>query len=256
MTRWSALKARLTAGAVHAAASAAVVCVVLALTLLVWYPAPLDVCQGVTKILLVLVVVQLVIGPIITLVVYDRSKRSLKFDLAVVILLQIAALAYGLHTILVARPAYLVFAIDRFEVVSAQDVDRDSLARARAAGHSGLSLRGPRVVHARLPDASAQRNALLFSAVRGGPDLSQLPEWYRPYESGRESVLDRLRPLDELRVANRLDDRGWTDFLETLDSPPARMGYLPLKGRVRDGVVIVNRDTAEVQRIMLLEPQW
>jgi len=39
---------------------------------------------------------------------------------------------------------------------------------------------GPEWVAAKLPEDIAERNALIFQAIEGGPDLAQLPRYYLP----------------------------------------------------------------------------
>jgi hypothetical protein len=246
MSLRTSLADRLRAGGLHLGLSVAVALCAMALIFLGWYPPPLAEAQGVSRLLLILIAVDVAVGPMITVLIFDRAKKSLRFDLAVVGVCQLAFLLYGLQAIYTGRPAVIVFNVDRFDVVQAQDVDRSSLARAKEAGMPGLPLWRPRFVYAKLP-ADAQRRR---------PDLPHMAEWYEPYESGRETVIGRLRPLDELQSINRLEEREWGAFLDALGQPPAELGYLPLRARVRDGAVIVDRATAEIRRIVLLQPRW
>ena len=43
------------------------------------------------------------------LVIYKKNKKTLKFDLAVIGFLQVVALLYGLHSLLISKPAWIVF---------------------------------------------------------------------------------------------------------------------------------------------------
>ena len=45
--------------------------------------------------ILLMIGVDVVIGPLLTLIVFDPKKKHLKFDLVVIAALQLAALAYG-----------------------------------------------------------------------------------------------------------------------------------------------------------------
>ncbi|HSW15239.1 MAG TPA: TfpX/TfpZ family type IV pilin accessory protein [Solimonas sp.] len=247
---------RLKAALLHLTICGVVGLCAAALIFIVWYPAPLSGAQGVGRMALVLIGVDVAIGPLITLIVFDRGKKSLKFDLCVVAALQLAALLYGLHAIHIARPALVVFNVDRFDVVPAVDVDPDSLAKSVAAGNAPLSWWHPRVVAARIPSDRKQRNALLMSAIKGGPDLPQLPEFQVPYESEAPAVLARARPLAELREVNRLNKQQWKEFLHSLRRPESELAYLPLRGKSRDGAVVIDRASAKVIKIVLMEPSW
>ena len=116
------LKAKARAGLLHLIISALAVGVLAWLTLTVWYPDGLATLQGVWKILGLVAVVDVILGPALTVLVYKPRKRTLVFDLSVIALIQIAALTYGAWTISAQRPAYLAYMYDRFFVVTARDI--------------------------------------------------------------------------------------------------------------------------------------
>lgn len=256
MSESQSLLPRLKAGGAHLGISICIALAAIALIFLVWYPEPLAQTQGVGRLVLLLIGVDVVIGPCITLIIFDRAKKSLPFDLAIVAFLQLGALTYGLHSIFTARPAYIAFNIDRFDVVAALDVDETSLQEALAAGKADLPLWGPQTVFAKLPEDRNESKDILFSAVFGGSDLPQMPQWYEPYGSGKEDILKKMRPLDELRAINHMTSPRWEAFLAALGRPPEELGYLPLRAKIKDGAVIVDAQTAEIVQISLLEPKW
>ena len=205
----SRLKERLLAGLVHLALSTAVAGIVTALIFLVWYPAPLAQAQGIGPILLLLIGVDVAIGPLLTTIVFDRRKKRLKLDLAVIAAFQFGALFYGLASIFEGRPALIVFTVDRFNAVPASAMIPESLEKARAQGKPGLPLFAPRIVAARFPSAPKERNELLFS----GRDISEMAEYHVPYPEAAGEVLKRLHPLDELKQLNQLKKSGFTPLI-------------------------------------------
>src|SRR5690554_2066380 len=75
---------------------------------------------GVTDViepLKLLVIVDVIIGPLLTFVVYKHGKKTLKFDLSVIVLMQLAAFIYGAYVIYQGKPSWLVFNDSAFEVV-------------------------------------------------------------------------------------------------------------------------------------------
>lgn len=241
---------------IHLCISALVALVAMALIFRVWYPGALAPIQGVNRLVLVLIGVDVVIGPLITAIIYDPAKKWLRLDLAVIAALQTTALLYGLHTIFIGRPVYVVFNVDRFNVVQAQDVDRASLEKAVKQGQPGLPWWGPRTLASRLPTDAKEREALLFSSLSGGADLPQLPHLFVPYADDRAAVRARQRPLRELKQLNGLDDAAWTALLATLGRGESGLAYLPLMGKEREGAVVVDAGTARIIRILALTPGW
>jgi hypothetical protein len=117
---------RRSAFLIHVAVSACVLA-----TLFVWvvtflYPQPLLQLQGGSKIVGLLVLVDVVLGPLMTLIVFKPGKKSLKFDMAVIIVVQLAAFIYGVSALYSQRPVFIVYVYDRFVVVTAADLLGDS----------------------------------------------------------------------------------------------------------------------------------
>jgi hypothetical protein len=107
--------------------------------------------MGGMGLLKILVGVDVTIGPLLTLIIFDTRKKSLRFDLSVIAFLQIVALAYGVYIMFEARPVYTAFVKDRFEVVPADQLDAVDLAEGPAeyrmlssrAANGGRPLPGP-----------------------------------------------------------------------------------------------------------------
>ena len=161
------------AAAVHLALSALVVGAVLALVISVWYPPPLLQGAGGMRLVLIMAAVDLVAGPLITLLIYKKGKPGLAFDLTVIAMLQASALAYGLHTTWVSRPAYLVLSPYRATLVAANEVYPAALARTAPVWGAQPAL-------AMAPDDPQERQALLLETLDGKPDIEFRPLYHRP----------------------------------------------------------------------------
>ena len=83
---------RYTASATHFALSVLIGAILLALFWFVWYPAPMLLAIGGHEIFLLILGIDVVLGPLLTLIVFRSGKKSLKFDLAVIALMQVAAM--------------------------------------------------------------------------------------------------------------------------------------------------------------------
>ncbi|MEO7743376.1 MAG: creatininase family protein [Usitatibacter sp.] len=88
-----------------------------------WFPQPLFRGAGGRDLFLVLALVDVTIGPLITLVIFKPGKPGLKFDLATIAVLQLAALSYGTHVLFEARPVWVVFLKDRFDLIRANQIE-------------------------------------------------------------------------------------------------------------------------------------
>lgn len=246
---------RFQAGLTHLGISSAVALISLAVVFLAWYPGVMAQAQGVSRLLLILIGVDLVLGPVITTIIWNPAKGNwLRFDLAVIATMQTLAFLYGMQAIYGGRPAYLVFNMDRFDLVARQEVDGASLARAMPEHR--ISFWGPKTVSARLPEDPKENQALLLDSVAGGPDLPQLPHLFLPPGAETPTMLAMLRPLRELRVINELTEAEWSVFLEEWGKSESELGYLPMKANAVDGAVILNAETGAILGIRLLTPNF
>lgn len=144
MSRWKA-------AAIHLSISAAIGLVSAALIFGLWYPPPYSHAAGADELVLLLLGVDVVLGPLLTLVVFKTGKKSLRFDLSVIALIQACAFVYGMSVVVRARPAFIVGEIDRFVLVTAKDLDRTDLAQGRKPEFRSVPWTGPRLVAAEMP---------------------------------------------------------------------------------------------------------
>lgn len=191
ITRWHAAGLNLLI-------SAAVAAVVLAIMLAIWFPGPLFSASNGGNLLLVLVSVNMVIGPAITLAVYRQGKRGMTFDLAVIAILQLAAFAYGMHVVHMTRPAFIVFAKDQFQVSAVGEISPEDYAKAKLAQFSHPPPGGPVLVYAQMPTDPKERNEIVLAGLRG-KDVNLLPKLFTPYAEHTQEVLKQAWTLAKLR---------------------------------------------------------
>ena len=227
--RGDALRARFRAAGCHLGISLAIATLVLLVVYRYWYAGPLAAVAGVGTILVLLLAVDVSLGPIMTFMVFDRRKKSLPMDLALIGLVQLLALGYGLHTVEAGRPHYLVFVKDRFEAVSRADLQAEDL---QAAASNPLAQRdwfGPRWSAANPPADEKLRQDVLVESAFGGRDLQHFPQWYEPLENQKETVKARALDLKALRELNPDDQAVLDAALKKAGLSDTEAGYLPLK---------------------------
>ena len=113
------MKFRLKCFGYHLGLSLLIALASLYLVYFLWYPSPLDKALGVTSIFLLLLGVDVVIGPLLTLMVAKQGKKTLKMDLLIIGLVQLWALGYGTYTVAQGRPVWMVYNAGRFDLVQA-----------------------------------------------------------------------------------------------------------------------------------------
>ena len=238
---------RIKASAIHLALSLTLAMMAALLVFVVWYPYPYRDISGGRELFLLVVGVDVIMGPLMTLAVFNRNKprQELRRDLAVIGLLQLLALAYGLWTVAVARPVPLVFEIDRFRVVHAIDVPTELLNRAPQALQR-LPLTGPTLLSVREFKDSRESFEATMAALQGAA-LGARPDFWQSYEQAKPQVLARARPLADLNARFPARAGEVTKALQSATGRlPTSIGYIPMVGRSTFWTVLIDSSTAEV----------
>jgi hypothetical protein len=218
--------------------------VIVATVVWLWFPGDyLKTMGGVTLLYLVLGC-DVVLGPLLSLVVCDPAKprRTLMIDYAVIVAVQLAALVYGVSVVAESRPVFTVFAIDRFNIVSAFEVERKDLRANGGPAPFEVSWTGPVQVGLQLPKDTAGRNAALDLELSGG-ELHVMPRYYVGYDV--QAVLAKAQPLATL-VAKHASAAGAAQrVLDRHGLAPEQVVWLPVVTRLGFGTaVLAQRDGA------------
>lgn len=241
---------RLTFFLGHLAISIIIALMAMGLVFFIWYPSPLASAVGVTQIFLMMLAIDVIVGPLLGWLIYKKGKKTLKFDLAVIITIQIAALLYGVYSIEQGRPAWLVFHVDRFELVRKNDIILENIDQAQPQFQQ-VSWVGPQFAAVKLAASQQQRQDDMFTEVLGGVSLAQQPERYIELTQATTQIQQRALPLKELEQYNSK-----ADVEKTLAKYPKADAWLPLKANAVDMVVLLNKETAEVIKIVDLRPWY
>jgi len=213
----------------HLIFSGLVVGLAAGVVFLAWYPNPWRAMLGVAGIFGMVVAVDLVCGPLLTLVLASpsKSRRERWADLTLVGLLQIAALGYGLHAVYIARPAVLAFEVDRLTIITANEVLADQLFAA-PPGLQELPRWG--VMRVGLRSASnAQEYLDSISESIAGASQSMRPNWWATYdEQTRAAIKAKAKPLTTIIEKRPQDAAELEQAAQHTGQPVAKLFYLPL----------------------------
>jgi hypothetical protein len=242
MANW---RARSVASGIHFFISVSIAGLAGILVFALWYPYPYSEISGGRQLFTLVVAVDVVLGPLMTLIIFNRAKprRELLSDLTVVAMLQLAALGYGLWTVFVSRPVHLVFEYSRMTVVHAIDTTPDLLAKA-PPGLQRLPLRGPTVVALRPFESPAEEFDATMAALNGAP-LAARSDLWQPYVTATPRILKEAKPASDLHG----HFPGQADLINQAIAATGRsvagLRYLPLLDRHVAWTVLLDAVTAE-----------
>jgi hypothetical protein len=236
----------------HLLISAGVAAAAALLVFGIWFPPPYPQVSGGADLFLLLVGVDVALGPLITFAVFDRRKlrTELARDLGVVALLQLGGLGYGLHAVSLARPVVLAFEGERFRAVPAAAVVESELSQAPPSLRR-LSLTGPVVVSTRMPTDPDERFEAIAMAM-GGADLGMRPRYWLPWnDESRRRALTAAAPLGPLLRARP----ALAEAVAATGHQASSLRQVPLLARADDWVVLLDAAEGHIVGFAPLAPE-
>lgn len=243
---------RFRAAALHLLISAAIAFAVLGGMLALWYPPPYFRAMGGMELIALIVGVDVTLGPLLTLIVFDPRKKSLPFDLLVIATVQLAALGYGVNAMQAGRPVFTVFTGERFAVLTAAEIEAEELAKASREEFRSLSLTGPRLVAVDAPSDTAERDKILFAGLLGY-GIQHLPRYYVPYARHKDDVIKAARSLDDLKRGGEDSAKQLARVVADLERSgrkPDSVRYLPVGTRQGNMLGVIDAGSGELLDIL------
>lgn len=229
------MKFRLKAFALHLISSAAVLTLILGSLYLGWYRWPGWYLTDVTRVVLVMVAVDVVLGPTLTFIIANQSKprRELVRDLGIIVAIQLCALTYGSVSLWNGRPLYYAFSESVLQLVQAYDIDGNEAQLGReqnpALAPHWYSL--PRWIWAPLPEDTETRQKIVSSAVSGGDDVISMPRYFKRWEDGLPSLRSHLKKVDDVGYFAKSEKSKLKEKMKAAAFPDDQVNTMPLTGR-------------------------
>jgi len=244
---------KLVATAIHFLVTLALAACAAALIFLVWFPDPFQTMLGGTELFVLVVGCDLVLGPLISLVIYNsrKSRGKLVFDYTVIGALQLAALAYGVFILAGTRPVYVAFSADRLEVVTARDISDTELAAARDPAYRSLPLTGPQLVSIDVP--AADHNDALFQSLAGNEEHMR-PRFYVRYEGKLADIRKRAKTVEKLETKLPASKPLVDAAIARLKIPPERVRWLGVHNRKGFWTALIDFDDGKPIAYLDIDP--
>lgn len=249
---------RLRFAVTHFLISAAVVGTFVAFVLFVLYPSPLSWLEGVTLVLLLVIAVDLCLGPLLTAIVSSPAKprRELVRDLAAIGLVQLVALGYGAYSVYIARPAFVVFNKDRFDIVTPSELVWRDGGDATDKSMQAVPVMRPVWTQAIAPTSIKEHNELILESALGGADLKNLPHLFHPFPTDKDAIRERAKPISELVSLGEDQKATVLSAIGSAGEKPEDVLYVPLLGRQSTGVVLLRRSDMSIVQALAITPVY
>ncbi len=241
---------KLKAFTIHLIFSVIAVSIITSAIVYFWYPLDYLGITSFKEIALLIISIDLIMGPLLTFVVYNPKKKSLRFDLAVIIILQISALAYGSYFLYQGHPVFITYAKGSFTLVNAKLAKP---ANAKYDEYKITKLSSAKLAYAELPKDALAKDKLLDDSMIGGADLEERADLYKPYKQHINDIV--AKSLDTVKLFSDQQSNNETvlfkkDYGDNIDN----FAFLPLEGSTKDAIIVLDKKTAEFVTTIGVDP--
>ena len=229
------MKFRLKAFGLHLLGSASALSLILGGLYVGWYHWPGWHLTDVTQVVMVMVGVDVVLGPLLTFIVASASKprRELVRDIAVIVAVQLVALIYGSLSLWSGRPLYYAYSEGVLQLVQAYDIGAEQWAvggrQNPAFAPHWYSL--PRWIWAPLPQDSDARQKIVTAAITGGDDVISMPQYFKPWEQGVPELRKQLKKVDAIGYFAPSEKKRLKERMQAARFDTDQLNSIPLTGR-------------------------
>src|SRR6202047_4732239 len=229
------MRFRLKAFSLHLLSSATVLTLILGSLYFGWYRWPGWHLTDVKTVVLVMVCVDVVLGPTLTLIIANKNKphRELVRDIGIIVTVQLCALIYGSASLWNGRPLYYAFSENVLQLVQAYDIDAAEAEAGRRL-NPGLSphwYSRPRWIWAPLPQNAEESGKIVASAVTGGDDVISMPKYFKPWEDGLPALRSQLKKVDDVTYFGKNEKTRLKERMKAAGLPDDQSNSMPLTGR-------------------------
>jgi hypothetical protein len=247
------MRFRLKALGLHLLASATVLTLILGTLFFGWYRWPGWYLTEVTGVVIVMIGVDVVVGPLLTFVIARETKprRELKRDIAMIVAVQLCALIYGTTSLWSGRPLYYAFSESVLQLVQAYDIDAKEVQLGQTqnpqlAPH-WYSL--PRWIWAPLPQDAQESRKIIIGAITGEDDVISMPQYFKPWGEGLPALRKQLKKVDDVAYFAPRDKTILKERMRALGVSTDQSNSIPYSGRGPPLLAVFDLTTLKITHI-------
>lgn len=214
----------------------------------IWYPTPLHTALGIGGLVVMMIIIDVILGPLLTLVLAKEGKKGLKLDLVVIAIIQLSALFYGLYSIDKGRPVAIVFDINRFELVQKHMIigdDKKAIIKQYTKDQGEdipvVAVREPKDLEEIAERMQIELDTALSSTARA--------ELYESLDKNMGIIAKQMKPMTDLAKFN---DKVLAENI--IAQYPQADGFLPLVASAKNITALVDSKNKTLVAIVDLRP--
>jgi hypothetical protein len=244
------MRFRIKVFGLHLLASATALSLVLGSLYFGWYRWPGWYLADAAHLVLVMIGVDVVLGPLMTLIIArsTKSRRELTRDIAMIVAVQLCALGYGTVSLWQGRPLYFAFSETVLQMVQAYDINDDEWALG-SKQNPDLAPRWyslPRWIWAPLPKDQQEKKQIVVSTLTGGDDVISMPRYFKRWEQGLPDLRTQLKKADDLAYFTKKDKKILKERMQAAGLPTDQLDTMVLTGRGEPLLAVFDRSSIKI----------
>ncbi|MDH5393272.1 MAG: hypothetical protein OEY11_08820 [Gammaproteobacteria bacterium] len=232
---------------IHLGLSILVFSILLMLIIYVWYPAPYFDMEYRMKWIKLIAFVDIVIGPGLTLLVFKPDKPSIRFDMSVILALQLSALAWGVWNVWSVHPVLNVYFESQIYCLDSKDVRLSDVEKKL------LSTPMPDKLMAILPypETIEKKTEYLKQAKGDRPMVYYLGHMYEAAATDKTISLNQNQSgFMSVVEASEQHQKQWQDFISAYQGINSDWRYYRLNCIGDDRTAVFNRKTNTIEAVL------
>ncbi|MFV1982398.1 MAG: hypothetical protein ACC657_02570 [Thiohalomonadales bacterium] len=251
-------KEKIHAFLIHLGISLIIFSIILYFILVEWYPQPLFGTDGGWQGIQIIAFVDIVLGPLLTLVVYKKGKHRLKMDLSIIAIIQFSALLSGILIVYGEHPVAIVIMDNRLNPITAYQVDEAGIDLTSLKQYSDLH---PPMIFLHLPENPDELFKLRTKTMREGKELKLNGELYEKLtQKNKNKLIRNSMSVDDFLKNKSNKSRKeselilYKNFLKENKYKDHSLIYFPLYSRYKFGIAVLDSGTFEMLDILDIFP--
>lgn len=239
---------------IHLGASLFVFSIILMLIIYVWYPAPYFDADYRMKWIMMIAFVDIVIGPGLTLLIYQADKPNIRFDMSVIVILQVTALSWGVWNAWSAHPLTNVFYNGKIYCLDRKEVKDSGVDMEIVSSNMTDKL----MLILPYPETKERKSEYLSRLVKGQPMVFRLGAWYEIANKEVTSTFDEEQPdIMQIVGINEKNTEQWNKFISRYDSVSTDWRYYKFNCFAESQIAVLDRKNNKIEAVINMDlPQF
>lgn len=232
---------RITAFLIHLGISAVIFFILLYFIIFHWYPFPLFSSDGGWQGIQIIAGIDLVLGPLLTLIVFKPGKPSLKMDLSIIACIQLTALIWGSWITYKESPVAIVYSANYFKPVTNYQVAEAGTSLTKIRELDGNKLP---IIYLQLPDDATEAKKIRLESVRKTTPLYLFGNLYARFSDKNIGQIEN-HSIDLAHILEKetgLNSKTKNKIKSYLDMKNNNNLYLNLWGRHKKQVAVFDKE--------------